>query len=206
MSGSELAEQSRGADNYRKSLRDAMRGYRTRSIDYDQFWQAMTATIQRRLPQAWYEGAKECGILPADLSPEERMALQQTVVNEMSFISKLAQAIDEDREKHPERKTPSKSLFARLDMWAQRYTDLQSRARLMACEDQKLKWVLGPTKEHCPSCLKVAEKVKRASYWRRVNIYPQRPINPNLECQGFGQCQLLPTDERCSPGPLPRLP
>lgn len=196
-----------GATIYRKSLRDAVRGYRTQSIDYDQFWQSMVAAIQRRLPQAWYEGAKECGVLPADLSPQERMALQNAITNEMTFVTKLAQAVDEDREKYPDRKTPSKGLFSRLDMWAQRYTDLQSRARLMACEDQKLKWTLGVgVAEHCPSCLKVANKVKRASYWKRVNVYPQRPPNPNLECSGFGQCELLPTDERCSPGPLPRLP
>jgi hypothetical protein len=76
----------------------------------------------------------------------------------------------------------------------------------MACEDQKLQWVMGPTKEHCNSCLRLSNKIKRASYWRRVNVYPQSPPNPNLECNGFGLCQLLPTDERCSPGPLPRLP
>lgn len=196
-----------GADIYRKSLRDSVRAYRTQSIDYDQFWEAMTATIRRRLPQAWYEGAKSCGVAPADLSPEERMALQNAIVNEMSFVTKLAHAVDVDRESHPERKTPTKSLFGRLDMWAQRYTDLQSRARVMACGDQKLQWVRGATKEPCRSCIRLGGKIKRASYWRRVNVYPQRPINHSLECEGFNcLCQLLPTDERCSPGPLPRLP
>jgi hypothetical protein len=195
-----------GLDIYRKSLRDAVRGYFSQVLDYDQFWEAMTATIQRRLPQAWYEGAQDCGIQPADLSPEERMALQQAIVNEMGFITGLAQAIEEARAQHPDRKTPTSALFGRVDLWAARYSDLQSRARVMACEDQKLQWTLGPTKEHCPSCLKLSNKVKRASYWRRVNVYPQSPPNPNLECNGFGLCQLLPTDERCSPGPLPRLP
>jgi len=195
-----------GADIYRKSLRDNVRGYRTGAFDYIQFWEVMVATIERRLPQAWYEGAKECGITPAELSLEERQALRNAVTNEINFIHKLAWAIEGDIEKYPERRTPTKGLFSRLDLWAQRYTDLQTRARLMACDDQKLKWVMGPTKEHCRSCLRLSNKVKRASYWKRVNVYPQRPINHNLECQGFGQCQLLPTDERCSPGPLPRLP
>jgi hypothetical protein len=195
-----------GLDIYRKSLRDNVRGLFSQALDYDQFWSAMTATIQRRLPQAWYEGAQDCGIQPADLSPEERMALQQAIVNEMGFIAGLAQAIEEARAQHPDRKTPTPRLFSRIDLWAARYSDLQSRARLMACEDQKLAWVMGPTKEHCSSCLRLSGKVKRASYWRRVNVYPQSPPNPNLECSGFGLCQLLPTDERCSPGPLPRLP
>jgi len=197
-----------GLDIYRKSLCDNLRGYFSRVVDYDQFWDAMTATIQRRLPAAWYEGAKDCGVLPADLSPEERMALQQAIDNEMSFIAGLAQAIEEARAQHPGRKTPTAALFSRIDKWAARYADLQNRARLMACEDQKLMWVMGPTKEHCSSCLKLGAppKVKRASYWRRVGVHPQNPPNPNLECDGWGQCQLLPTDERCSPGPLPRLP
>jgi len=192
-----------GLDIYRKSLRDNVRGLWTGSIDYDQFWEAMTATIQRRLPQAWYEGAKDCGVLPVDLSPEERMALQQAIVNEMSFIAKFADAIMAGSKARGGKLQP---LLTRVSRWAARYTDLQNRVRLMACEDQKLQWVRGPTKEPCNSCLRLSGKIKRASYWRRVNVYPQSPPNPNLECNGFGLCQLLPTDERCSPGPLPRLP
>jgi len=192
-----------GLDIYRRSLRDNVRGLWSGSIDYDQFWEAMTATIQRRLPQAWYEGAKDCGVLPADLSPEERMALQQAIVNEMGFITKFADDIMARSKVGGGKLQP---LLTRVDRWAARYVDLQSRARLMACEDQKLMWTMGPTKEHCNSCLRLSNKVKRASYWRRVNVYPQSPPNPNLECDGFGLCQLLPTEERCSPGPLPRLP
>jgi len=192
-----------GLDIYRKSLRDNVRGLWGGVIDYDQFWEAMTATIQRRLPQAWYEGARDCGVQPADLSPEERMALQQALVNEMSFVTKFADDIMAGSKAKGGNLQP---LLARVERWAARYSDLQSRARVMACGDQKLQWVMGPTKIHCPSCLKLSNKVKRASYWRRVNVHPQSPPNPNLECNGFGLCQLLPTDERCSPGPLPRLP
>ena len=194
-----------GLDIYRKSLRDNVRGLWGGVIDYDQFWEAMTATTQRRLPQAWYEGAKDCGIMPADLSPEERTALQQAIVSEMSFVAKFDDDIMAGSKARGGKLQP---LLARVERWAARYTDLQSRARVMACEDQKLAWVMGPTKIHCPSCLKLGAppKVKRASYWRRVGVYPQNPPNPNLECNGWGQCQLLPTDERCSPGPLPRLP
>jgi hypothetical protein len=192
-----------GLDIYRKSLRDAVRGLWGGVLDRDQFYDAMMATLQRRLPQAWYEGAQDCGIQPADLSPEERNALQQAMANEMSFILKFADDIMAGSKAKDGKLGP---LLARVDLWAARYSDLQSRARVMACEDQKLQWVLGPTKEHCPSCLKLSGKIKRASYWQRVNVYPQNPPNPNLECNGFGLCQLLPADERCSPGPLPRLP
>lgn len=192
-----------GLDIYRKSLRDNVRGLWGGVLDRDQFYDAMTATQQRRLPQAFYEGAKDCGILPADLSPEERNALQQAMVNEMSFILKFADDIMAGSKAKGGKLQP---FLARVERWAARYTDLQSRARVMACGDQKLQWVMGATKEHCNSCLRLSNKVKRASYWRRVNVYPQNPPNPNLECNGFGLCQLLLTDERCSPGPLPRLP
>jgi len=193
-----------GAAVYRKSLRDAVRALWTGSIDYDQFFESMTAAIRRRLPQAWYDGSKECGILPADLSPAERMALQQAVVNEMTFITKFANAIEAGSRARGGKLRP---LLTRVELWAQRYTDLQSRARVMACGDKKLKWVRGDTVEPCRSCIRLGNKVKRASYWRRVNVYPQRPVNHSLECEGYNcLCQLLPTDERCSPGPLPRLP
>lgn len=190
-----------GLDIYRKSLRDAVRGLWGGVLDRDQFYDAMIATIQRRLPQAWYDGSKDCGILPADLSPEERNALRQAMVNEMSFVLKFA---DDIMAGSKARGGKLKPLLIRVEMWTNRYRDVVNRAKQMACADQKLVWVLNPTKENCNSCIKLNGKVKRASQWKRAGIRPQ---HPDLECGGWRcGCELIVTDERLSMGPLPRLP
>lgn len=191
-----------GAEIYRKSLRDSVRGLHKGVIDYDQFWESMSLAIRRMLTRAYQEAGKECGIVPADFSPEERMELENAIVGELQHVSKFAANIIEDRKAGGKLKPQ----LASVDRWVNRYTDVQSRARIMMCGDGKLVWALGDTTEHCKSCLRLANKVKRASYWRRLGIHPQRPPNPNLECEGWGQCQLLPTDLPQSRGPLPKLP
>ena len=198
-----LAEQSRGAVTYCKSLRDNTRALWTGSIDFDQYWEAMTATIKRRLPQAWHEGALEAGILPVDLTPNERMALQNAIVDEMSHITKFAAAIEEGSRARGGKLKP---LLSRTAMWCNRYEELRMKARALAGADMKVRWDLGDA-EHCKSCLRLDGKVKRNSYWLRKGILPKVAGAPYLECKGFKcQCTLTPTDERCSPGPLPKLP
>lgn len=192
-----------GAAIYCKSLRDNVRGLWTGSIDYDQFWESMTATIRRRLPQAWHEGAKEGGLLPSELTPNERMALQNAIVDEMSHIIQFANAIEEDSKARGGKLKP---LLSRAAMWCNRYEEIRMRARALAAADMKVRWTLGDA-EHCKTCLRLDGKIKRNSYWLRKRILPRVAGAPYLECKGYNcQCTLVPTDERCSPGPLPRLP
>jgi len=93
---------------------------------------------------------------------------------------------------------------ARIPMWTNRYREVMNTAKTMAGADKKLIWVLGPTEESCPSCLKLAGKVKRGSVWMASGIQPQSPA---LACGGFFcQCSLQPTDLPASPGRLPSIP
>ena len=88
-------------------------------------------------------------------------------------------------------------LMQRAELWALRYQDVKTRGRMMACGDQKFKWVLGPT-EHCSTCAKLAGLVHRGSQWRNY-VLPQNPPNEQLECGGWNcRCSLEPTTERAS--------
>jgi len=193
-----------GTDRYRASLRNAVRGVWNSAIDYDQFFDVMLMTVRRFLTMAWQEGAKECGVLLSDMSPEERIALEQAIAYENQWIAGLGNAAEEGSRANGGMLTP---LYVRLETWIGRYKGVRDKAKTMSCGDKKLKWVQGPTEKSCSSCSKLNGKVKRASYWNRVGVLPRVHGSPYLACNGFRcQCELLVTDEPCSPGPLPSLP
>jgi len=193
-------------EGYGRALRAAARAAWLGVFDEYQFFEAMDAAFRFYLTRAFHDGAKECGIMPNELSPEERMALDGAVIGERDhalafydYIVKIVGTKDAGGK--------WATVAARVETWAIRYRDVLNLARLLTCADKKLKWVLGMTTEHCSSCLKLAGKVKRASYWHENGIRPQNPPNPLLECGGYGcLCELLPTDEPMSRGPLPGLP
>ena len=197
---------STGEANYRRVLRAAVRGLWGGVIDYYGFYEVMFVAIDNAFYRAWYEGAAECGIKPEELTPDEQQELQQAIATERGFIGRFADTIEKNSKAEGGKLTP---LLNRVDRWVIRYNDIRNRAKMMACGDQKLEWVLGIS-EHCDSCLKLAGKIKRASYWQENDVRPQHPTK--LLCMiGAGgvsvcQCALVPTDRHLSPGPLPSLP
>lgn len=188
---------------YQLNLRAAIYGLWAGRIDFDQAFSQIYSAIDRGLTQGWYEGAKQCGIMPAELSPEERQALAIAIASEKNEVFGLLDDVEANSKANGGKRT---ALYQRLGPWVNRYRDVVNRAKLMACGDRKLKWVLGPT-EHCSSCMKLSGKIKRTSTWNRLGVQPQAPPNPLLECGGWNcQCSLVPTNEPGSRGPLPRVP
>ena len=193
-----------GRDSYATGIKSAIRGLWSGVFDYDQFWGSMMATIRAGLTRAWYDGAREMGILPSELNPDERLALEQAIQSEFQFIHGLATDIEAGSKANGGKIAP---LLKRAELWINRWTDAQNQARLMAGGDKKLKWVLGATEEHCQTCAAMNGKVKRASYWREHGPHPQQPPNPGIECRGWNcLCTMEPTEEPLSKGPLPRWP
>ena len=198
-----------GQSNYRSAIRSAVRGLWSGVLDEMQFWTAMDTAIRNGLQVAYLAGAKECGTLGMDeLSPEMRLELQSLMTNELGQVGGFASAITEGSKANGGKLGP---LFARADLWVMRYTDVVSRGKVAACGDRKLEWVLHLvhfTADPCRTCaVKLNGKVKRASYWQKMGVYPQGPPNPNLECGGWRcGCGFRVTDKPLSRGPLPSLP
>jgi hypothetical protein len=193
-----------GIDIYRSALRSAVRGLWSGVLDYHEYWDMMDTAVREGLARAWYEGARECGVAPEDLSPEEKTALESAILAERSHIDKLGYVIKANNKASGEKLA---QFFTRLNLWENRYRDLRNRARVMACADAPLEWVMGPTEKHCRTCPRLNGRVKRASYWKRLGLEPQHPPNPNIECGGWGcLCELKPTDKPVSKGPLPAFP
>ena len=188
---------------YRRAIRAAVRGLWNSEFDYFQFFDAMTTAIEHHVPQAFYSGARECGILPNELTEQEKAEIRRNIQYEKQWIDGFANAIEEGSKANGGLLRP---LMARAEIWIGRYQGIRAQAMAMACKNRKLKWVLGEA-EHCRSCLKLAGKVKRASYWYENGILPRVHDAWYLECRGFRcQCSLEPTDEPATPGRFPSLP
>lgn len=192
-----------GIDNYQSGLRSAVRGFWSGVFDFDQFFDVMILTIERGLTRAWEEGAKECGIQPDEASSEEKTALKNAIVSEQGRISGLADFVEENKKGTGKLGT----LFKRLKLWVNRYKDINNEAKIFACADEKLIWLLGVVEKHCKTCPRLHRKVKRANFWKSKGVRPQNFPNEKLECQGFNcKCDLKPTSLPVSRGPLPSLP
>lgn len=192
---------SGGRDRYLAHLRSSVRGLWTGALDTAQFSDAMFSGIRRFLTLAWLEGSMRCGIGEADLSPEELVKREQVIVAEFGYVAGFADAINAGSKAVGGGLAP---LFARAELWANRYPEVATMAELMACRDQKKQWRMNPRKEHCGDCKKLHGKVKRASVWEAAGVHPNAY---ELEC-GPGRkcgCALEDTNDPITPGPLPKL-
>jgi len=92
-------------------------------------------------------------------------------------------------------------LLDRVELWVNAYNRIQNQAMLMACADQKLKWVMDAAKENCEDCQKYNGRVYRGSIWAKYGIQPQ---GHNLACGGWRcGCSFQETDEPVTPGRPP---
>lgn len=198
----ELQEQSRGASSYSAAIRAGARGLWSGALDYYQAYDTLWLSVEVGLTAAVHEGVSECGIKPSEMSPQEKNMLREAIFNERSYINQLLVDIENGSK---ERGGKWGAFSVRLGLWVSRYDSLKMKAAAMACGDKKKVWTLGLTKEHCSSCLRLAGKIKRNSYWL-AHVLPQNFPNDRLECKGAGQCTLEDTDEPLSRGPLPKLP
>lgn len=208
--GGRIAKERRlekDSDGYTMAIRAAVRGLWNGQADYDWFYHQMSSAIRSPrvgLAAAWAAGAKECGILPNEFTKDEKLALENAIQYEMQWIDGFATAIEEGSKAEGGKLGP---LFQRAAIWTGRWEGVKAQAMAMACADRKLKWVLGPTEESCRSCSRLNGKIKRASYWNERGILPRVHGAEYLACHGFRcLCELQPTDEPASKGPLPKLP
>jgi hypothetical protein len=189
---------------YRSGIRAAVRGLWVGALSLDDFFQSMDSTIRSQLRRAFIEGAAKCGIVPAEFTQDERIAMRRGIQNELSFIWSFGLAIEAGNKASGGKLGPH---FQRSEAWIVRYREAVNRASVMTCANKKLIWRLGATEQHCGTCNKLDGKVKRADSWQEIGVLPQNAPNPLLECGGWRcLCTLTPTDLPASKGPLPRVP
>jgi len=197
----DLEENERWRSSFISSIRNIVRSLWNGSYDYYQAYEVMDMAITNGFTRAWWDGADDVGISPNELTPAERAAMHEAILEQRQYIDGFLTAIEEGSKANG---GLLKTQFARARLWTKRYDDVRNMARAMAGRDQKLRWVLHPA-EHCKTCLALAGKVKRASYWYAHVV----PNSPKLACVASAngipvcKCTLEPTDDHCTPGPLP---
>lgn len=193
-----------GIDTYRASLRSITRGLWSGALSVDQFEAEMRNVINRRLSQAWEEGAAECGIKPDEFTTQEFLALGTVIQEELTHIGGFAEAIQQGSRANGGKLGP---LLIRAGLWVNRYAEVRDHAKQMACGNQKLEWVLNAA-ESCRSCLRLSGQVRRASVWEAAGL---RPKARQLACmQSSGgvpvcKCEFRVSDRPSNRGPLPKI-
>jgi len=166
------------------------------SIDENAFISEMIVLVQQGMKSAWLEGMAEVGISESEMNPDELVAMSQLISGQWNHIEGFAAYIVENSKAN---KIQFSTLDSRIQMWVNRYNEAKNQAMQMASNDPKLEWVLGEG-EHCKTCVRYNGKVKRASYWEKINARPQSSA---LACKGINcKCELVPTEKPLSKGYL----
>jgi hypothetical protein len=190
--------------NYRSAIRNATRSLWSGVIDLDQFVDTMFTTIRFGLTQAWHEGAREVGVAPSELTDLERIEIQRLIQRDLDQVFSFGLWIEQNSKANGGKLS---SVHSRAEAWIARASEARNKGLFAARDDPKLKWVYDPAKENCRTCEKLNGKVKRKSFWERIDVKPQNAPNPKLECGGWQcGCRFEPTDEPLSRGRLPGLP
>ena len=191
--------------SYASGIRSAIYGLWSGQIDLFNFVDSMIATLEHGLRRSWYEGAAQCSIQPAELTLNELDAMRFLINSQVNYVMGLAndiQAADKSK------KGKLRPFIQRGQMWINLYNQASNQARQMACGDQKMKWVISPiVKVHCSTCLKLSDRVYRASIWKKYDIRPGDTRPGKLACNGFrGGCGFMVTSDPVTPGRPPNVP
>ena len=190
--------ESGGYAEYATRIRGLIYALWAGHMESGSFYNGMEDLLEFGLRKAWREGMAQVGMTWDDRTPEEQVALAEIVFEQLQHVSGLADYIIAHNK-------ASGNLLRdtdyRSEMWANAYQQAYNKALQMASNDPKLMWILGKTILHCVDCLKYSGKVKRASYWQKINAAPQSPL---LACKGINcKCRLeIVTNEPLSRGYL----
>lgn len=169
------------------------------------FQASFVRQIDDQLTEAWTVGAQDVGVERDEMEAEDFNVLELLINNETPFIERLINDIIATREGGMMPDKFNSQFGARVDLWANRYTEVRNRARVHFGQKSRLVWRLGATEEHCPFCSAYEGIIAFGYEWERAQVHPQTPPNPALTgevggekgCQGWRcDCRLEPTTRK----------
>ena len=170
------------------------------------FTASFARSIDQQLTEAWNVGAADVGVQPEDMTPDDMQVLEGIINNENDFIDGIAGDIQADKDAGMTREDFDSQYGNRVDLWANRYTEVVNTARVHFGGKQRLQWHLGATEKHCPECEQLDGIVAWATEWEQADIHPQDPPNRHLTCGGWQcDCRLEPTTARRTPRAFDRI-
>lgn len=112
------------AGTYRAELRALVRSLYDGDIDLAEFQRRQAELIEQQYQMAWERGAAAVGFGADDIDPGDDAELGARIAEQLAFLAAFAVAIDQARIDG----TPLAPLFARVDLWALRYDEVESAA------------------------------------------------------------------------------
>lgn len=198
-------ETRKSYEKYRSRLWGAMTRLYNGGRDAN-FVSTFVRSIDVQLTEAWDKGAEDVGVQRDEQTEADRIVLTAIIDNETQFIERIMGEIADDRDAGMTREDFDKKYGARVDLWANRYTETVNRARMQLGTKARLEWVLGATEEHCETCAKLNGIIAFGIEWDQARLHPQMPPNEMLECSGWRcDCSLVPTQKRRTARALDRL-
>ena len=153
-------------------------------INTNLFVDNLAGYVERQMRRAWNEGMRLNGLDPKDMTAEWEAIYQELVVSEYEYIERLAGEIVQAKLDGK----PVDQFISRVELWANRYTDVVNRSLAATKPDQLLRWEYGATEEHCTDCAARAGTAKTGKEWE-ADILPQ---SHDLECGGWRcDCRLV---------------
>lgn len=187
---------------FQSSILSACRGAWTGELDALSAADSLFSTVGRGFEQAFREGQKSCGILPADRTEEESATLTRLIGDSYQHVGRLVEWIVQHSKASG---APWEMIKSRAALWTNRYEEAKNTAMALACKNKKLLWRIDGG-EHCRSCLKLNGRVARASTWADRGVFPKM-TNGLLKCGGFRcKCSFVETDLPATRGRWPNLP
>jgi len=189
-------------DAYRRSLRQFVRGYWNGQLGAFDFFDGFANAIERNFTKAWFDGMKQWGIAPNEMTDAEKSRLKLEVNTEITYISGFADAIAKGSKENGGALSP---LYDRLELWVNAYGRIMTLAGVLAAADMKGLWKYGDTIQHCASCSAYEGLVFRNSVWKKwLEPYQLLPKGKGLACRGFNcDCSIVKTSEPVRPGHPP---
>lgn len=171
-----------------RALRRAVLLFWRGDINEFDFIDRMVSAIDEQYRRAWREGMRANGLDPImDNQPGWDKVLNQRINKEYDYVLDFGTAILKAREDGQ----PVDALYARADLWIQRYNEVADLAKITTGGDKKYIWLWGATKEHCKHCEWLQGVVAFGSVWTASGW---RPKDSALECGGYRcECGLYET-------------
>jgi hypothetical protein len=170
---------SKSVNTFIKQLRSIIHNYWRGNIDIAAFEGEFNEIVQKQLRLAFQNVSRQYGVTPKFYTKEEKEFIDEQIAKQQSFIPNFANQI-KTAKKDGGKVQP---FFNRVEMWATRWNEIESRAHLMFGENEMLEWKRGPTSDSCADCRKFDGQRKRKSTWKKMGYWPK---SENLECNGYG--------------------
>lgn len=189
---------------YERVMREQIRLFYAGNTDVFGFLDRMFTLIDDQFKRAFNEGLRSVGFDPKNMTDEMAIELDLRIQQELGHMLDFAQELEQARNLEQ----PVTPFYARIPLWAIRYSEIVDFGALMGGTRNDLyMWVLGHTEKHCTTCATLSGVVASKGDWLASGLRPQNAPNPRLQCGGWHcDCRLEPvTDVDPTPGGIPNV-